>query len=306
MTKALVATLVCAALAACGGKGDDKKKDEGTPASAPPTGPPTANPPGQMPGMMGGGLMGGGALAGLFGGATAAKKKESPVKGLFGGGLNIGAIGQAAADSKASVDPGAPPAPPAPPPPPPDPGKPAEGASCAAVAQHVAILAKEELGDDAPKAVAMLSQMCEQQQWPAEARSCFMNAGDESALEACGEKIGGSGDGDGDGEDPGGGDMPQMPQIDMTATAPVPSGNPDCDAMAVNLVAALMAGQMGGQQIPPEARQMMEQMKIPIQNQIAAVCVQQKWPKPAIQCLGSAKSEQDLQACVSKYNLTGG
>jgi hypothetical protein len=311
MTKALVATFVCVALAGCGGKkdGDKKKDDTPAPAPAPPPGAPKAGGPGAM-GLPGG--LGGGALAGLFGGATA-KKKESPMKGLFGGGgINLGMLGEASKTAAvADTDkPGAP-APPAPPPPP-DPGKPGPegGPSCAAIAQHILTVAKDELAGQPPEAAAQMTeaftQMCTQMSWSLEARQCFMNATEESAFEKCGDLIAPSGGGMEPGDGDGDGDMPQMPQVDMTATAPVPSGNPDCDAMAASLVPTLLAAEMGGGDVPPEAKAMMEQMKFGIQNQIAAVCAQAKWPKEAIQCVGAAKNEQDLTTCAGKYNLTGG
>src|SRR5688500_1191 len=135
ITRLLAATL-CLALAACGGKSDDKKKDE--PAPAPPTGPKMAGDPGAM-----------GGLAGLFGGAIAggtAKQKAAPSKGLFGGGLNLGALGDAKKDTAAEA-PGAPDSPPTPPPAT-EPGKPPAdgGPSCAEVAKHIGVIAKDELG----------------------------------------------------------------------------------------------------------------------------------------------------------------
>jgi hypothetical protein len=307
MTKALVATFVCAALAGCGGKTDEAKKDEApAPAPAPPPSAPTVGAPGAA-GL--GGLVGGG-LAGLFGGA---KKKEAPVKGLFGGGgLNLGALGGLAKAADGAARAGEPPAPPAAPPPP-DPGKPSEGGpSCAAIAQHIAVLAKDEFADQpqaAAQVTAAIAQMCDGGGWPVEARQCILNAADEAALDKCGDMIPGGGVAGGDeATEPGGPAAPDVPDIDMSATGPVSSGNADCDAMAASFVPALIASQMAqmGQQVPPEAKQMLDQMKWPIQNQLAAVCAKSKWPREAIQCLGAARSEPDATTCVTKFKLAGG
>ena len=57
------------------------------------------------------------------------------------------------------------------------------------------------------------------------------------------------------------------------------------------------------QRMPAEQRQMMEGMKFSIQNEIARVCASGNWPKEAVQCLGSARSEADAEGCIGKYNL---
>jgi hypothetical protein len=292
MTTRLLALALCTALAACGGKKeDDKKKEEPV---VPPTGPKMAGEPGM-----------GGGLAGLFGGGIAggaARQKAAPTKGLFGGGLNLGALGDMAKkDAPAAEAPGGAPAPPAPPPAA-EPGKPAAdgGPSCADVARHIGEVAKDELGDDPSMAAEMLgvlTQMCEQMAWPVDGRRCLMQAKDEMAFDRCGELIPGAAGGDGDlGGD---GDIDDMPM--PVADQPLPSGNAECDAMAVNLVGVILAGQMA--QLPAEQRQMMDGMKFTIQNEIAKVCAVGNWPKEAVQCLAGAKSEADAEGCIGKYNL---
>jgi len=300
-----LAVVMCAVLPlACGKKADDKKAtDQPAPAEQPK---PTESAAGGAKGNP---------LAMLFGGSKAtAAKPPAHMSGLFGGGLNLGELskmggGAAAADTAAKkADPAAAPAEPKAAPVP-DPA-PTGGPSCADLAKHIATLAAAEVAD-APAELRgqiepMLTEMCNQQAWPAELRQCVMSAKDQDGLEGCNALLPGGGD---DGEDDQGGDgdddMPDMPDMgidpDNMPTAPTPSGNADCDAMAGNLVTVIMADQMGS--MSADEKKLMEGMKFAMQSQIAQMCATAGWPKEAIQCLGQIKNEHDAEACATKYNL---
>ena len=278
----LLTALLSLSLAACGGKKDDaKKNDQAPPAPQPPsaTGP-----------------TGGGSLAMLFGGA---KKADKPAarSGLFGGGLNLGELGKAAGGG-AAPDTAAPEVAGDKPPAAADP-KPADGGpSCAEAARRVATLAKAELAAADPQLAAqiepLLTEMCTQTGWSAAARRCVMDAKDESGLEKCNALLPDDGGGIGADDDLEEGEMPDMPGMPV-ADKPVPSGNAECDAMAANLISAMTAA---GEQIPADAR-------YGVQNMIAELCAKTPWPRDAVQCLTQARTEQDAEACASKYNLGG-
>jgi len=122
-----------------------------------------------------------------------------------------------------------------------------------------------------------------------------MDAGDEAGLEKCNALLPGETGGmgaDDDWEEGDMGDMPDMPMSDK----PIASGNAECDRMAANLVTAIMATQ--GAAIPADARYGM-------QNALAEMCAKVPWPRDAVQCLSQVKTEQDAEACATRYNLGG-
>lgn len=280
---------VCAALALGCGKSDKKAAPEQT---APPVTTPATTP--ATPAKSGGGL------AGLFGKKAAPAKadKASPIRGLFGGGMDLGGgTAVAAAEADRLPEPEEPIEPS---------GKPNQAAvtpsgDCAKAADHLAAVLKKEMGEDIPPEMAsemrtQIAQMCTTDKWPAAGVQCVLAATTMQALEACESQLPyGSGDDGDDGDD---GDVDdddfEMPDLDMGSSEPVPSGDAKCDAIASHAWTLMMADQT---MIPADQKAMMEGMKVQITNMIAAECVKQKFPEAAKDCILAAKTIKDTEGC---------
>ncbi len=251
-------------------------------------------------------------LAGL--GALLGGKKVAPPAAKGGGGLlgGLGLGGGAAAPTPTATGEAAPAATPAVEKPAATPVAPpaAAGAApgCQKVAEHVGKILEQEMtkakaqGLDMEIPPEMVDQMkpmvamvCQQMNWSAEAQACVLSATDSASIDKCQalmpDSMGDVAMGDTGGMDMGDVELPDMSDVPST---PVPSGDAECDRLAVTLLGALLS------ELPADQKRAIEPMKVTLHNEIAKECASTPWPKPVRACLSQAKNQADMEKCASQ------